>query len=83
MKTNKGTRFILGKNKVISITKNSRKENTTVTLFVSNTEQPISLFKTIETTLNAMVEKRFIGYSARDNNCMDFQIELLTEQMNY
>ncbi len=77
MKTNKGTRFILEKNEVISITKNPKKERTTETLFVSNTEQPISLFKMIEKTKNAMGDKRFFGYSARDNNCMDFQIEFL------
>ncbi len=31
----------------------------------------------IEKTKNAMGDKRFFGYSARDNNCMDFQIEFL------
>ncbi len=45
MKTNKGTRFILEKNEVISITKNPKKERTTEKLFVSNVEQPMSLFK--------------------------------------
>ncbi len=47
MKTNKGTRFILEKNEVISITQNPKKKRQPKPL-VTNVEQPISLFKMIE-----------------------------------
>lgn len=77
IKTNKGTRFILEKNEVISITKNPKKEKTTETIMVTTAEQPNTLYKMIEKTKNAMGEKKFFGYSARDNNCQDFQIEFL------
>ncbi len=77
LRTNKGTQFILEKNEVISITQKPKKEKTTETIMVSTSEQPISLYKMIEKTKNTMGEKSFFGYSARDNNCQDFQIAFL------
>lgn len=69
--------YLLEKNEVINMEKNPTNRDSTVTKQVTTQIPKISINEMLENTEKSIGPKLFYGYSAYDNNCQDFILNLL------
>tara|TARA_R110002073_G_scaffold6140_1_gene37093 strand:+ start:504 stop:2480 length:1977 start_codon:yes stop_codon:yes gene_type:complete len=73
-----GKRVVVEKNERINVELNPKSRPHTETEDIKNIPTGLTLNNVLEKTKASMGDKKFFGYSARDNNCQDFLVALVS-----
>jgi len=77
MKTKSGKRLSVEKNEVINMDLSPPPRDKEEVKDITDNIRQLTINDILETTKKYMGDKKFYGYSARDNNCQDFIVALL------